>query len=505
LKKWNKQFPGFTQNPKQWRERWRNHLDPWINKEPWSPDEELTFINKHKIYGNKWAEIAKFLDGRNDNFVKNYFYSSVRKNIRKISMKRVSYENKDNEVEREMTIYLSQYILEMYREYLGKKRKEKNITNDDNSLQVSSNNETSRDPNEESKQSKTKALQTGDKYIIRKLVSLKITPEHIQEYIDMLVSGQSNMNTTNNQHLGINYPNYAPNMNQFSYNHLQPNQMQMCYGQGNRASSWVNPNINTNVQGANNMNNNDDSQLIQSFGQFNLSNQNCYYNQPQNMYDMYQQQPQNVNNSNDVSLDNNGSVNNDPISSLPLHMRTQNKANRSHSINRLPESSQYMKESFLFEKIGGPNSKDDNIIHRDKSPIQVDGGKSFAPVILQNNILNGSRGSSPSKSSQSSRYSSINDGVSCSSLDLSFDGSGNPYLKPFRASAFAKVQQNDNSDRSSSISADDRGNNRMKEEEKELEMESDGPNDDSDSKLQQKSSFFRLKDTSSKQDNSEML
>jgi len=249
------------------------------------------------------------------------------------------------------------------------------------------------------------------------------------------------------------------------------------------------------------MNNKDDSQLIQSFGQFNLTNLNYNYNQPQPMYDM----PQNVNISTDISLDNNNSVNNDPISSLPFHMRTQHKVNRSHSINRVPESSQYMKESFLFEKIGGVNVKDDNTIHHDKSPIQVEGGKSFNPVILQNNIRNLSRGSSPSRSSQSSMYSSVNDGISCSSLDLSFDGSGNPYLKPFRASAFAKVQQNDNSDRSSSISADERGNIRQKEEEKEIEMESDGPNDDSDSKLKQKSSFFRLKDTGYKQGSQDML
>jgi len=80
-------FPGFNQNPKQCRERWRNHLDPRVNKDPWTPDEELMFIEKHKIYGNKWSEIGKFLNGRNDNAVKNYFYSSVRKIIRKVSLK----------------------------------------------------------------------------------------------------------------------------------------------------------------------------------------------------------------------------------------------------------------------------------------------------------------------------------------------------------------------------------------------------------------------------------
>ena len=73
-----------------------------MNKTPWEPEEELMFIDKHKIYGNKWAEIGKFLNGRNDNAVKNYYYSTVRKVMRKISLKKLTYDLKDNDVEREL-------------------------------------------------------------------------------------------------------------------------------------------------------------------------------------------------------------------------------------------------------------------------------------------------------------------------------------------------------------------------------------------------------------------
>ncbi|KAL0407766.1 UNVERIFIED_CONTAM: Transcription factor R-1 [Sesamum radiatum] len=46
------------------RKRWHNHLNPNINKEAWTQEEELALIHAHQIYGNKWAELSKFLPGR---------------------------------------------------------------------------------------------------------------------------------------------------------------------------------------------------------------------------------------------------------------------------------------------------------------------------------------------------------------------------------------------------------------------------------------------------------
>ncbi|KAL2940052.1 Transcription factor MYB3R-1 [Bienertia sinuspersici] len=66
---------------KQCRERWHNHLNPGINKEAWTQEEELVLIRAHQIHGNKWAELTKYLPGRTDNAIKNHWNSSVKKKL----------------------------------------------------------------------------------------------------------------------------------------------------------------------------------------------------------------------------------------------------------------------------------------------------------------------------------------------------------------------------------------------------------------------------------------
>ena len=69
---------------KQCRERWHNHLDPTINKGPWTAIEDKILAIKHQELGNRWADIARFLPGRTDTLVKNRWNTSVKDRVHEL-------------------------------------------------------------------------------------------------------------------------------------------------------------------------------------------------------------------------------------------------------------------------------------------------------------------------------------------------------------------------------------------------------------------------------------
>ena len=80
-KKWSEvaQLLGNDRQGKQIRERWHNFLNPLIKKSDWTREEEWILFLLHRASPNKWADMAKIIEGRTDNTIKNHWNSAMKR------------------------------------------------------------------------------------------------------------------------------------------------------------------------------------------------------------------------------------------------------------------------------------------------------------------------------------------------------------------------------------------------------------------------------------------
>ncbi|KAK7337554.1 hypothetical protein VNO77_18135 [Canavalia gladiata] len=95
--RWNSvaRCAGLKRSGKSCRLRWLNYLRPDVRRGNITLQEQITILDLHSRWGNRWSKIAQHLPGRTDNEIKNYWRTRVIKQAKQLKCDVNSKQFKD--------------------------------------------------------------------------------------------------------------------------------------------------------------------------------------------------------------------------------------------------------------------------------------------------------------------------------------------------------------------------------------------------------------------------
>jgi hypothetical protein len=108
-----------NRNIRQVKDRYHYYLDPSINNDPWSHEEDQKLIELISKYGKKWKKISEHFDGRNEIKVKNRWnYTLAKQYSTKIETSNeestITEENRTQNINKEIDLFNFEEDIEFY-------------------------------------------------------------------------------------------------------------------------------------------------------------------------------------------------------------------------------------------------------------------------------------------------------------------------------------------------------------------------------------------------------
>ena len=91
-------------NSRQCRERWNNYLNPKLNFDEWTKEEDELIIQKRRELGPKWVVISKFFNNRTDSMIKTRYNALIR-NENRIKNEKINIFNYLSDFENKKSLH----------------------------------------------------------------------------------------------------------------------------------------------------------------------------------------------------------------------------------------------------------------------------------------------------------------------------------------------------------------------------------------------------------------